>query len=180
MRKLSGGACAAMIGESSAANAAKPLMSPRRNRDRDPATSATAVSVRRGTKPAQSGRGGARAMVHLTFHGRNGMPAVRMRITDFRVTGGVLWDHLEYGMIASYCEGCWKHRGRHYPTVSVCGPCCLVFGTTRDPSLRSELIGLLSFDGPILRARGIAIARYREEHEMWFGLKRPLFWSAMR
>jgi len=39
---------------------------------------------------------------------------------------------------------------------------------------------LLSFDGPILRARGIAIARYREEHEMWFGLKRPLFWSAMR
>ena len=119
-------------------------------------------------------------MVHLTFHGGSGVPALRLRVTDFRVTGGVLWDHLEYGMIASYCDGCWKHRRRHYSTVSVSGPCCLVFGTTRDPSLRSELIGLLSFDGPILRARGIAIARYREEHEMWFGLKRPLFWSAMR
>src|SRR5215469_8764673 len=86
---------------------------------------------RHGTKPAHTGRGGARVMVHLTFHGGSGVPALRLRVTDFRVTGGVLWDHLEYGMIASYCDGCWKHRRRHYSTVSVSGPCCLVFGATR-------------------------------------------------
>jgi hypothetical protein len=128
----------------------------------------------------QANFSGRERMIQLIFHDQAGDPAAALHISDFRVTGGVLWNELDQGLIASYTCGSWKHRGRYYPGVSVAGGCCLLFGISRDPSLISEPIGLFSFTGPTFRANGVAIAEYNERQDMWRGLVRPIWWTAMR
>jgi hypothetical protein len=92
----------------------------------------------------------------------------------------VLWSYRGDGLIATYSDHSWKHRGHDYHRVSVAGGCCLLFGITRDPSFVTEPIELFSFTGPTFRANGVAVAQYIEQQEMWHGLIRPHWWRAMR
>jgi hypothetical protein len=102
-----------------------------------------------------------------------------LEATDFRITGGVLWNQVEHGLIACYACGSWKHRGKYYPSLSIAGGCCLAFGIARDP-LISEPISLFAMTGTTLRANGVAIAEYEEKQDLWRGLIRPLTWRSMR
>jgi hypothetical protein len=118
-------------------------------------------------------------VIRLTLCGKDGETAA-LEITDLRVAGGVLWNHLDYGLIANYCDGRWKHRGEYYSRISVAGGCCLLFGIARDPTLLSDPLELFSFSGQTFHAAGIAVARYIEQQDMWQGLVRPIWWTSMR
>lgn len=118
-------------------------------------------------------------MIQLTFHDPSDAPAVALEATDIRITGGVLWNHVEHGLIACFACGSWKHRGQYYPSVSVAGICCLAFGIARDAHV-SEPVSLFSVTGTTLRANGVAIAEYDEKLDLWHGVIRPITWQAMR
>jgi hypothetical protein len=118
-------------------------------------------------------------VIQLTFYDSSGSPAAELEATDIRFTGGVLWNQVEYGLIACYASGAWKHRGRYYPSISIAGACCLAFGIARDAVI-SEPISLFSVTGIIFRANGVAIAEYDEKLDLWQGLIRPITWQAMR
>jgi hypothetical protein len=122
----------------------------------------------------------ARMMIELTFYNWDRKPSTKLRLTDLRVTGGVLWNSLEYGLLAHYSEGQWIHRGQAYPVISVGSGGCLVFGITRAPTLLSEPVGWYSFTGSTFRANGIGVADFIEEQDMWRGLLRPIWWTTMR
>jgi hypothetical protein len=119
-------------------------------------------------------------MITLVFHDASGEPAAHLELTRVKVTGGVLWNHLRLGLIASYVSGRWKHRGEYYPSLSLVGEACLVFGIARDPTLVSEPIRLFSFTGPTFRVNGVPVAEYVEEGDVWRGLIRPMIWQSMR
>lgn len=118
-------------------------------------------------------------MIQLSFHDPSGAQAVVLEVTDIRITGGVLWNQLEHGLIACFASGAWKHRGTYYPSISISGACCLAFGISRE-SLISEPISLFSMTGSTFRANGVAVAEYDEKLDMWQGLIRPITWQAMR
>jgi hypothetical protein len=118
-------------------------------------------------------------VIRLTFHDPLETPAAVLEASDFRVTGGVLWNHAEHGLIACYSGGSWKHRGRYYPSITIAGGCCLAFGITRD-ALVSEPISLFAVTGNVLRANGVAIAEYDEKLDLWQGLIRRITWQSMR
>ncbi|MGH8290397.1 MAG: hypothetical protein ACREV7_15475 [Steroidobacteraceae bacterium] len=118
-------------------------------------------------------------MIQLTFHDRSDSPGAGFEVTDVRITGGVLWDYMEHGLIACFAGGAWKHRGRYYPGVSMAGTCCLAFGIARE-SVISEPISLFSLTGTTFRANGVAIAEYDEQQDIWQGLIRPITWQTMR
>jgi hypothetical protein len=118
-------------------------------------------------------------VIQLTFYDASETPAAVLEATDFRITGGVLWNHVEHGLIACYACGSWKHHGRYYPSLSIAGACCLAFGIARD-ALVSEPISLFALTGTTFRANGVAIAEYDEKQDVWQGLIRPIKWQAMR
>ena len=118
-------------------------------------------------------------MIQLTFHDSSDAPAAALEATDVRITGGVLWNQTEHGLIACYACGSWKHRGKYYPSVSIAGACCLAFGIARD-ALVSDPMSLFAVTGTTLRANGVAIAEYDEKLDLWHGLIRPITWQAMR
>lgn len=118
-------------------------------------------------------------MIQLTFHDPSDAPAAALEATDIRITGGVLWNQAEHGLIACFACGSWKHRGKYYPSVSMAGACCLAFGIARD-SLVSEPMSLFAVTGTTLRANGVAIAEYDERQDLWHGLIRPITWQSMR
>lgn len=118
-------------------------------------------------------------MIQLTFHDASDNPAAVLEAADFRVTGGVLWNQVEHGLIACFACGAWKHRGKYYPSISMAGACCLAFGIARD-SLISEPMSLFAMTGTTFRANGVAIAEYDEKQDLWHGLIRPITWQAMR
>jgi hypothetical protein len=108
-------------------------------------------------------------------------PAAILEATEFWVTGGALWNQVEHGLIASYCTGAWwKYRGRYYTTISILGESRLVFGITRDPSLISDPVQMLSITGTTFRANDIVFAEYDEHQDAWQGVVRPVSWRAMR
>jgi len=119
------------------------------------------------------------SVIRLTFHDPADSPAAELEASDIRITGGVLWNQVEHGLIACFAGGAWKHRGRYYPSISIAGGCRLVFGIARD-ALVSEPISLFSVTGHIFRANGVAIAEYDEKQDLWQGLIRPITWQAMR
>ena len=119
-------------------------------------------------------------MIQLSFRDRDGYVAGTMTMTDLRLTGGVIWNSVEHGLIAHYANGLWKHRGRDYPSVDVAGGACLLFGIARDPQTISEPIGFCSIRGEVLRANGTPIARYVEQSDMWQGLTKSFWWRALR
>jgi hypothetical protein len=108
-----------------------------------------------------------------------GSPATALEATDFRITGGVLWNHVDYGLIACFSNGSWKHRGQYYPSFSMAGACCLAFGIAREAFI-SEPIALFSITATTFRANGVAIAEYDEQQDLWKGLIRPITWQCMR
>lgn len=118
-------------------------------------------------------------MILLSFLDASNSPAAAFEASDIRITGGVLWNHVEHGLIACFASGAWKHRGKYYPSISIAGGCCLVFGIARD-ALVSEPIALFSVTGNVFRANGVAIAEYDEKQDLWQGLIRPITWQAMR
>jgi hypothetical protein len=118
-------------------------------------------------------------VIQLTFYDASEAPSAVLEATDFRITGGVLWNHVEHGLIACHACGSWKHRGRYYPSLSIAGACCLAFGIARD-ALVSEPISLFSLTGTTFRANGVAIAEYDEKVDLWRGLIRPITWQSMR
>lgn len=118
-------------------------------------------------------------VIQLTFHDPTDAPAAVLEATDVRITGGVLWNQVEHGLIACFACGAWKHRGKYYPSVSIAGACHLVFGIARD-SLVSEPMSLFAVTGTTLRANGVAIAEYDEKQDLWHGLIRPITWQSMR
>jgi len=118
-------------------------------------------------------------VIQLTFHDRSDSPGPGFEVTDFRITGGVLWDYTEHGLIACFAGGAWKHRGHYYPSVSMAGACCLAFGIAREAVI-SEPISLFSLTGTTFRANGVAIAEYDEQQDMWQGLIRPITWQTLR
>jgi hypothetical protein len=107
-------------------------------------------------------------------------PAASLELTDFRVSGGTVANPLAQGLIATYTHGAWNHRGGRYPILAVTGGGCLVFGVTRDPTTVSDPIDHYYFIGPTLSANGVAIAKYIEQQDMWHGIVRPMWWTAMR
>jgi hypothetical protein len=119
-------------------------------------------------------------MMQLTFHDGEGNPMIALGTTELRISGAVIWNSIEYGLIAHYSGGAWWHRGREFASVGVAGGSCLLFGTAREPTILSEPIGLFSLTGGILRANGVPIAQYVEQSDMWQGLIRPFWWNAMR
>lgn len=120
-----------------------------------------------------------RFVIRLTFHDPLEASAAVLEASDIRITGGVLWNHAEHGLIACYSSGAWKHHGRSFPSFSIAGGCVLVFGITRD-ALVSEPISLFSVTGNIFRANGVAIAEYDEKQDLWQGLIRRITWQSMR
>ena len=104
---------------------------------------------------------------------------VVLEATEVRITGGVLWSHVEHGLIACFASESWKHRGRYYPSISIAGACCLAFGISRD-ALVSEPMSLFSVTGTTFRANGVAVAQYDEKLDLWQGLIRPITWQSMR
>lgn len=88
-----------------------------------------------------------------------------------------MWNR--YGVIARFTRGSWKHRARHYPSITVAGACCLAFGISRDARI-SEPISLVSVTGKTLRANGVAVAEFDEKQDVWHGLIRPISWHALR
>jgi len=119
-------------------------------------------------------------MIQLTFHDADEEPTDVLRLEDLWITGGVIWDHLEHGMIASYARGTWRRRGCHHRSLSIAGPSCLLFGITRDPTFVSEPIGLFTIAGAVLHADGVAFSQYAEDRDMWLGVSRPVWWTSMR
>lgn len=120
-------------------------------------------------------------MLKLGFYRkRAATPAASLELTDFRVSGGTLGNPLAHGLIATYSNGSWKHQGQSYPIVAVTGGGCLLFGVTRDPTTVSDPIDHYYFIGPTLSANGVAIAKYIEQQDMWHGIVRPMWWTAMR
>jgi hypothetical protein len=118
-------------------------------------------------------------VIQLTFYDASDNAATTLEATDFRITGGVIWNQVEHGLVACYACGSWKHHGRYYPSISIAGGGCLAFGIARD-SLISEPISLFSLTATTLRANGVAIAEYDEKQDLWQGLIRPIQWQAMR
>ena len=118
-------------------------------------------------------------LIRLTFHEDCDAPAAALEACDIRITGGVLWNHVEHGLIACFASGSWKHRGRYYASISIAGACCLVFGIARD-AVVSEPISLFSITGNTFRANGVAIAEYDEKQDLWQGRIRPISWQSMR
>jgi hypothetical protein len=118
-------------------------------------------------------------VIQLAFHDSADVPAATLEVSDLRITGGVVWNQLEHGLIACFASGSWKHRGRYYPSLSITGACCLAFGIARE-ALISDPISLFSMTGTTLRANGVAIAEYDEKQDLWQGLIRPITWQAMR
>lgn len=118
-------------------------------------------------------------MIQLTFHDSSDIPAAVLEATDIRITGGVLWNQVQHGLIGCYACGAWKHRGKYYPSISIAGACCLAFGIARD-ALVSEPMSLFSVTGTTFRANGVAIAEYDEKLDLWHGLIRPITWQSMR
>src|SRR5882757_2306900 len=120
-------------------------------------------------------------MLKLSFYYKAAaVPAASLELADFRVSGGTLGNPLEHGLIATYSNGGWKHRGERYPILAVTGGGCLLFGVTRDPTTVSDPIDHYYFIGPTLSANGVAIAKYVEQQDMWHGIVRPMWWMAMR
>src|SRR5579871_3966010 len=119
-------------------------------------------------------------MLDVIFHNEMGDAAARLQLARLKVTGGLLWNHLRLRVIASYASGRWKHHGVSYPSLSIVGEACLVFGISRDPSLLSEPVQLFSLTGATLRANGVPIAQYVENADVWQGLIRPMMWQSMR
>jgi hypothetical protein len=118
-------------------------------------------------------------VIRLTFLDRAERAAAELEASDIRITGGVLWNQVEHGLIACFASGAWKHRSRYYPSISIAGGCRLVFGISRD-ALASEPISLFSVTGNVFRANGVAIAEYDEKQDVWQGLIRPITWQSMR
>lgn len=118
-------------------------------------------------------------MIQLAFHDSSDSPAAVLEATDFRITGGVVWNQSQHGLIACFACGAWKHRGKYYPSLSFAGASCLAFGIARD-ALISEPISLFSVTGTTFRANGVAVAEYDERQDLWQGLIRPITWQAMR
>jgi hypothetical protein len=118
-------------------------------------------------------------VIHLAFHDSSDTPVAVLEATDFRITGGVLWNQIEHGLIACFACSSWKHRGKYYPSISFTGASCLAFGIARDP-LISEPISHFSVTGTTMRANGVAIAEYDEKLDLWKGLIRPITWQSMR
>ena len=118
-------------------------------------------------------------VLQLTFHDSSGAPAAVLGTTDVRITGGVLWNQVEHGLIACFSSQSWRHRGTYYPSISIAGRGCLAFGIARE-SLISEEIGLFAMTGATFRANGVAIAQYDEKLDLWQGLIRQITWQAMR
>ena len=104
---------------------------------------------------------------------------VVLEATEVRITGGVLWSHVEHGLIACFASEAWKHRGKYYPSISIAGACCLVFGIARD-AVVSEPMSLFSVTGTTFRANGVAVAEYDEKQDLWQGLIRRITWQSMR
>jgi len=117
--------------------------------------------------------------MQVTFHDASDSPAAVIEATDIRITGGVVWNHGEHGLIACFAGGSWKHRGNYYPSISIAGACCLAFGIARD-SLISEPMSLFAVTGTTFRANGVAVAEYDEKQDLWQGLIRPITWQSMR
>jgi hypothetical protein len=120
-------------------------------------------------------------MLKLTFYRRDAAtPAASLEMTDFRVSGGTLGNPSGHGLIATYSDGTWNHHGQRYPILAVTGGGCLLFGVTRDPTTVSDPIDHYYFIGPTLSANGVAVAKYVEQQDMWHGIMRPMWWTAMR
>lgn len=119
-------------------------------------------------------------MLHLTFYEVAREPAACLELADFRVTGGALWNSIEPGLIATHHEGTWNYRGRLCTRLKVRGGACLLFGISRDPTIVSLPMERMDFTGPVLSANGVAIARYAADQDMWHGVVRPMWWTAMR
>jgi hypothetical protein len=120
-------------------------------------------------------------MLKLSFHQKGAAAPVEvLELTDLRVSGATLWNPLDRGLIATYSDGAWKHRGQRFRILAVTGGGCLLFGITREPTIVSEPIDHYYLIGPTLSANGVAIARYIEQQDMWQGLVRPMWWNAMR
>ncbi len=120
-------------------------------------------------------------MLKLSFYQRAAaVPITSLEVTDLRVSGATLWNPLDRGLLATYTDGSWKHRGRHYPILAITGGGCLLFGITRDPTIVSDPIDHFYLIGPILSANGVAIAKYIPQQDMWQGVIRPMWWNAMR
>ena len=118
-------------------------------------------------------------VIHVTFHDASDSPAAVLEATEIRITGGVLWSHVEHGLIACFACDAWKYRGKYYPSISIAGACCLAFGIARD-TLLSEPMSLFSVTGTTFRANGVAVAEYDEKQDLWQGLIRPITWQSMR
>src|ERR1700683_5146480 len=53
-------------------------------------------------------------LIRLTFHDPADRAAAELEASDIRITGGVLWNHVEHGLIACFASGAWKHLDPAY------------------------------------------------------------------
>lgn len=114
------------------------------------------------------------------FQGEVASPTTTITLSDIRVTGGAIWNPIQYGLIAAYADGCWRHRGQPYSRLTVTGGGCILFGIARQPTIVSDAIERFYFIGPTFIANDVLIARYVEQQDTWHGLVRPMSWTSMR
>ena len=83
-------------------------------------------------------------MLKLSFFQKStAVPVSSLEMTDLRFSGATLWNPLDRGLIATYLDGSWKHRGRRYPILTLTGGGCLLFGISPTDPATFLLIPLL-------------------------------------
>jgi hypothetical protein len=119
-------------------------------------------------------------MTCLTLHAARSRACVTVEASNFRVAGGLIWNRIEGGLLARFCDGYWIHERRKFSTLIFDGRCRLLFGISRNPSGVSDPVGQLSISQTTLMANGIAFASYIPDQDIWQGIVRPMSWSTFR
>jgi hypothetical protein len=120
------------------------------------------------------------ATVRLALSSKQDEAAVILTGPYFRITGGVIWDRLEHGLIATHVAGAWKRRTRLFTDLLFEGECQLMFGITRDLCALSGPLSCVSITGSVLSADGTPFSEYRETRGMWSGIGLNNWWTSLR
>jgi hypothetical protein len=115
-------------------------------------------------------------MIQVTLSGALHVSDISLEVPHVRIFGGVVWDRLELGVIATYSSGRWVRRSLAYQWMLFEGDFRLLFGLIRDPSPISEPLRALSLCGPMMFLNDTPFAEYIPAMQMWRGTSESRLW----
>jgi hypothetical protein len=119
-------------------------------------------------------------MLHIAFCDVDDRFVSSFDVEEIRIARGVISSPRGDGCIATYTLNGWTHHDHRCVSLFVAGSCCLLFGITREPSFVSDATERLTLTGASLATKELTFAHYMPKHDMWQGLVRPIWWTAMR